>query len=241
MSCFVVPGRAVFVGLKPTEHGLGVMPFQGWWGQLNIALLASGIMCWIFCFVSCWGYVNIYIYIYQSHKHVCAFGTVSLTAVLWVCVQRVLARRVPRAKFLELTTTNVHSSSPSLSFLFCVRSSSHLKKTLDGIGKAMAFEMAKKGMSVLLISRTESKLVDAEAELKTACPSVAVEHLAIDYSNFDAALQVPDSRSTTNDSSTNNQRVCLGLPWVYVVFLFYFGEFPNGDRTRLDRTGPDRT
>ncbi len=61
----------------------------------------------------------------------------------------------------------------------------------DGIGKAMAFQLAKKGMNVLLISRTESKLVDAQAELQAACPSVTVEHLAIDYSNFDDALQMP--------------------------------------------------
>ncbi|CAM9740926.1 unnamed protein product [Hapterophycus canaliculatus] len=53
----------------------------------------------------------------------------------------------------------------------------------------MAFQMAKKGMNVLLISRTETKLVDAEAELKAACPSVTVEHLAIDYSDFNATLQ----------------------------------------------------
>lgn len=61
---------------------------------------------------------------------------------------------------------------------------------IDGIGKAMAFAIAKKGLNVLLISRTESKLVDAEAELKAACPTIKVEHLAIDYSNFDAAAQV---------------------------------------------------
>ncbi|CAM9382900.1 unnamed protein product [Ectocarpus sp. 6 AP-2014] len=59
----------------------------------------------------------------------------------------------------------------------------------DGIGKAMAYQMAKKGMNVLLISRTETKLVDAETEIKAACPSVEVAHLAIDYSNFDATLQ----------------------------------------------------
>lgn len=56
----------------------------------------------------------------------------------------------------------------------------------------MAFEMAKKGMNVLLISRTESKLVDAETEIKAACPSVEVAHLSIDYSNFDATLQVSE-------------------------------------------------
>lgn len=61
---------------------------------------------------------------------------------------------------------------------------------LDGIGKAMAFGLAKKGLNVLLISRTESKLVDTEAELKGKCPGVTVEHLAIDYSSFDATAQV---------------------------------------------------
>ncbi|CAN0334846.1 unnamed protein product, partial [Laminaria digitata] len=53
----------------------------------------------------------------------------------------------------------------------------------------MAFEMAKKGMNLLLISRTESKLVAAEEELKAKCPNISVEHLAIDYSDFDAARQ----------------------------------------------------
>lgn len=49
--------------------------------------------------------------------------------------------------------------------------------------------MAKKGMKVLLISRTESKLVDTEAEIKKVYPSIAVEHLAIDYSDFNDTLQ----------------------------------------------------
>lgn len=63
---------------------------------------------------------------------------------------------------------------------------------IDGIGKAMAFGLAEKGMNVLLISRTETKLVDTEAELAAKCPDVTVEHLAIDYSNFDAEAQVRD-------------------------------------------------
>lgn len=49
--------------------------------------------------------------------------------------------------------------------------------------------MAKKGMKVLLISRTESKLVDTKAEIKKAYPSMDIEHLAIDYSDFNDALQ----------------------------------------------------
>lgn len=32
----------------------------------------------------------------------------------------------------------------------------------DGIGQAIAFELARKGLNVLLLSRTEAKLVDTE-------------------------------------------------------------------------------
>jgi len=57
----------------------------------------------------------------------------------------------------------------------------------DGIGKAVAMELARKGMSILLISRTESKLVDTKKEIKDACPGVDVEHIAIDFGAFDDA------------------------------------------------------
>lgn len=56
----------------------------------------------------------------------------------------------------------------------------------DGIGKAMAFELAKKGCSVLLISRTQSKLDDCKAELQAKYPKVKCEVLAIDYGRYDA-------------------------------------------------------
>jgi 17beta-estradiol 17-dehydrogenase / very-long-chain 3-oxoacyl-CoA reductase len=60
----------------------------------------------------------------------------------------------------------------------------------DGIGRAMSFEFAKKGLSVLLISRTESKLVEVEAELQKKYPKVKIAHVAVDYSNFDEKAQV---------------------------------------------------
>src|SRR5690348_14017753 len=44
----------------------------------------------------------------------------------------------------------------------------------DGIGKSLAFEMAKKGMNVLLISRTESKLKETEQEILTKYPTIQV-------------------------------------------------------------------
>ena len=55
----------------------------------------------------------------------------------------------------------------------------------DGIGKALGFQFAKAGMSVVLISRTASKLDAVAAEIKEKYPQVETKTLAIDYSKFD--------------------------------------------------------
>jgi len=55
----------------------------------------------------------------------------------------------------------------------------------DGIGKAFCFELARKGLNILMISRTQSKLDDCAAEVKAKYPSVDVEVLAVDFSSFD--------------------------------------------------------
>ena len=56
----------------------------------------------------------------------------------------------------------------------------------DGIGKAYAFALAKKGMSVVLISRTESKLQDVKKDIDAEnYEGVEVKYIVCDYSNFD--------------------------------------------------------
>lgn len=81
---------------------------------------------------------------------------------------------------------------------FLIRPGKNLKKmgdwaivtgATDGIGEAIAFECAKKGLNVLLLSRTEAKLVATEAAIKAKHGKVEVEHLAVDFGNFDKALQ----------------------------------------------------
>ena len=59
----------------------------------------------------------------------------------------------------------------------------------DGIGKAMAFEFGKKGLNVVLISRSKDKLLACQEELKAKCPKVEVKTLAVDYSKFDEAAR----------------------------------------------------
>lgn len=59
----------------------------------------------------------------------------------------------------------------------------------DGIGKAMAFEFARKGCNVVIISRTQSKLDECAKEITAKYPKVEVKVLAIDFGKFDAAAR----------------------------------------------------
>lgn len=66
----------------------------------------------------------------------------------------------------------------------------------DGIGKAYALALAKKGMSVILISRTEAKLKAVKEEIESkGYNGVEVKYIVCDYSKFDskAKQHVKDS------------------------------------------------
>lgn len=83
----------------------------------------------------------------------------------------------------------------SSTFNTFVRGGKNLKKlgqwavvtgATDGIGKAYAMALAKKGMSVVLISRTEAKLKAVQQEiLAKGYDGVQVKYLVCDYSKFD--------------------------------------------------------
>lgn len=53
----------------------------------------------------------------------------------------------------------------------------------------MAFEFARKGLNVVLISRSQEKLEDCMKELKAKYPSVEVKILAVDYSDFNSEIR----------------------------------------------------
>jgi len=60
----------------------------------------------------------------------------------------------------------------------------------DGIGKAYALKLASEGMSVVLISRTLSKLADVKHEIESLKKAgVEVKVVVCDYSKFDKAAQ----------------------------------------------------
>ena len=51
----------------------------------------------------------------------------------------------------------------------------------DGIGKAFCQEFAKRGMNVILVSRTLDKLKRVERELKTEYPQIKFECIVFDF------------------------------------------------------------
>ena len=87
------------------------------------------------------------------------------------------------------------------SFFYChfIRFAKDIKKTYgswavitgatDGIGKAMAFELARKGINVVLISRNRDRLFECTSEIKAKYPKVELRFLDIDYSCFDEAAR----------------------------------------------------
>lgn len=58
----------------------------------------------------------------------------------------------------------------------------------DGIGKALAKQLARKGLNIVLISRTQSKLDAVQAEIEKDC-KVQVKTIAIDFSDFNKESQ----------------------------------------------------
>lgn len=59
----------------------------------------------------------------------------------------------------------------------------------DGIGKAYAKALAKKGINIVLISRTESKLQVVKKEIEEKNSGVEVKYVVCDYSKFDIKAQ----------------------------------------------------
>lgn len=79
-------------------------------------------------------------------------------------------------------------------YTFFLRSSKSIKEfgqwavvtgATDGIGKALALELARKGANVALMSRAQQKLEEVRDEILAKYPTVKVEILAIDFTKID--------------------------------------------------------
>lgn len=107
----------------------------------------------------------------------------------------------------------------------------------DGIGKAMAFELARKGLNVFLISRSISKLNETCAEIKAKYPSVEVKVLAIDYSDFNA-----EARSKVAEALAYIEvGVLVNNVGISYPFTKYFDELEDVNVEQLIRLNVDST
>lgn len=82
-----------------------------------------------------------------------------------------------------------------LIYQFFLRGGKDLKKfgewavvtgATDGIGKAYAFELAAKGLNVLIIGRSEEKLADTRKELQAKYSAQKFDTLKVDFGKLDA-------------------------------------------------------
>ena len=117
---------------------------------------------------------------------------------------------------------------------FVLRPGKNLKKygewavvtgATDGIGEAIAFELASKGLNVLLLSRTEAKLVETERSILAKYPKIAAAHLAVDFSKFDAKAKAAVKAALEGKAVgvlVNN----VGMSYPYCQ---YFHELKQGD------------
>lgn len=88
----------------------------------------------------------------------------------------------------------------------------------DGIGKAYAMNLAKKGINIVLISRTEQKLKDVAKEIADKGYGVETKYVVCDYSNFDKKAQ-----STVNSAIKDLEVGILinnvGISYNYPVYF----------------------
>ena len=109
----------------------------------------------------------------------------------------------------------------------------------DGIGKAYAFELAKRGMSVVIISRTESKLQDVkkEIEAKKYNGDVEVKYIVCDYSKFD------EKARSTVEKGLEGLEIGVLINNVGVSYRYprYFHELPREEIQNLMTMNIDST
>ena len=95
----------------------------------------------------------------------------------------------------------------------------------DGIGKGLCFELARRGLNVVLVSRSLTKLNEVADELTAKYPKVSTKVVAVDFSNFDAAAQ-GKVRSVVESLEVGTLINNVGMSYPYPT---YFHELSHGD------------
>lgn len=95
----------------------------------------------------------------------------------------------------------------------------------DGIGKAMAKEMAKKGMNVMLIARSKDKLKAVQDELAAKYMKVEIKTEVVDFANF----SVKDCGRMTEVLSKIEVGVLVNNVGISYAFPQYFHELTDDE------------
>jgi len=69
----------------------------------------------------------------------------------------------------------------------------------DGIGKAYAFALAKKGLNIILVSRTPYKLQNVAAEIEEKYSGVKTKIIAVDFAKEDSSTYIPKIEESIKD------------------------------------------
>ena len=104
----------------------------------------------------------------------------------------------------------------------------------DGIGKAYAFALARRGMSLVLISRTESKLKDVAADIdsKNYKDIEKTKYIVCDYSTFDEST-VRERIAKELSPYINDVGILINNVGQSYRYPRYFHELPNEEITSL--------
>mmetsp|Transcript_4194 Transcript_4194/g.6020 ORF Transcript_4194/g.6020 Transcript_4194/m.6020 type:complete len:327 (-) Transcript_4194:59-1039(-) len=144
----------------------------------------------------------------------------------------------PLAVFGSLIAFNIAYKAIIAGYKVFLRPGKNLRKlgewavvtgATDGIGKEYAMAFAKQGMSVVLISRTESKLQDVAKEIKEKYPKVETKYVVCDYSNFDEK-----ARGKVNDAIKDlDVGVLVNNVGVSYRYPLFFHELSNEEVAAL--------
>jgi 17beta-estradiol 17-dehydrogenase / very-long-chain 3-oxoacyl-CoA reductase len=111
----------------------------------------------------------------------------------------------------------------------------------DGIGKAMADEMARKGLSLLIISRTKEKLSETEKEITSKYPKIEVRTLDVDYSKFDEIQRTRVGVELEKCAVDGGISVLVNNVGISYPFTRYFHELDNDTVSKLMSMNVDAT
>lgn len=101
----------------------------------------------------------------------------------------------------------------------------------------MATEFARRGLSVVLISRSQDKLDETAKEIKDKCPKVDVRTISVDYDQFDDAAQ----KRVAETLSTLDVGVLVNNVGISYDFTKYFHELDDNRVRQLIRLNVDST